>query len=171
MKKAAFITAIIILLALGSGCANVTQVTKTDLSDRLFRLSREYYASGEDHLKRNRQFSAAKDFLIAAELDDKFYAAWDKYFALQPVLQDDSRDWGEEVEFPANVPSSGWSLVKYEAGKKLMELGEYERARAIFINDLELCDCLPPPFEEWKPHLKSVIEECDRHIDSHPESK
>ena len=171
MNKRVLVPVVLLLFAVDSGCANVRQTSQPDSSNRILKFSRDYYVSGMGHLKNKKFFSAAKDFLISAELDEKFYDAWDHYYALQPVLQGHSRDWGEEVEFPFKFPGDGWSLVIYEVGKKLMELGEYRRARAIFVNDLELCDCLPPPFQEWKPYLKSAIEECSQHIDSHPESK
>jgi tetratricopeptide (TPR) repeat protein len=164
MRRALIPVVLIFLLAVAGGCTAWHEHREPFLIKfRLRRrLSEEHYRLGETHLERKEFYSAAKDFLLAGKLDETFSKAWDRYHALQPVLSDDSREWGEQVEFPPRVPRDAWSLVKYEVGRELMELGEYEIARTTFSDLLELCDCLPPPFQEWKPYLEIAIWECDR---------
>lgn len=172
MKTVASVVELLLLLSLSNCCANASRVSQpSDVGNRLFELSRGYYRSGKAHLEKKEYYSAAKNLLLAAELNITFEDAWDRYLPLEPILSGDSSAWGEDVPFPPHVPSDALMLVRYEVGRKLMEMGKYKRAKIIFAFFLELCDRLPPPYEQWKPYLKSAIEECDGHIDSEHEGE
>lgn len=136
-----------------------------------YELSRHYYLVGKAYFNRNEYKEAKVNFKMAVQLDPNFEEAREYLYRSQWIL--DER-YGAFETTQQDLVRKKQVLIDqkrkelerdYNAGKRLFEAAEYERALKLFEQCLESIRWFPYPLDtarDYEQLCKQAIRECER---------